>query len=243
MLGSSQAQPSSVPAPIKATVEGGQHAPPDSVNATAAAHSAMAAAMHTGKTQAADGPYFVYGRPLQLKNMPDCFEIKEDDISVTPVWAILPSLPLECWHPNALGKIGSRLGTPIAMDSLTMMMERVLYARILLEVDASKKLMDQVEFILSNGVISKQRVIYEFTPKFCSECHRFGHLNDSCQGSQLLAVAAGTATAATVNTITPKKAQTSEWTVVQRRNKNQKYMQKQQPSPAVTDEQGDQRQS
>ncbi|KAL0420291.1 UNVERIFIED_CONTAM: hypothetical protein Slati_3052000 [Sesamum latifolium] len=94
----------------------------------------------------AGGLYFVYGRPILLKIMPDCFEFKEDDISSTPVWAILPSLPLECWHPNALGKIGSRLGTPIAMDSLTMTMERVSYARILVEVDASKKLVDEVEF-------------------------------------------------------------------------------------------------
>ncbi|KAL0331189.1 UNVERIFIED_CONTAM: hypothetical protein Sangu_1664400 [Sesamum angustifolium] len=35
------------------------------------------------------GPYFIYGRPLLLKAMPDCFEFKEDDISMTPVWAIL----------------------------------------------------------------------------------------------------------------------------------------------------------
>ncbi|KAL2224682.1 UNVERIFIED_CONTAM: hypothetical protein Sindi_3098500 [Sesamum indicum] len=70
--------------------------------------------------------------------MPDCFEFKEDDISLTLVWATLPSLPLECWHPNALGKIGSRIGTPIAMDSLTMNMERVSYARILVESDRKK---------------------------------------------------------------------------------------------------------
>ncbi|KAK4441669.1 hypothetical protein Salat_0501800 [Sesamum alatum] len=36
-----------------------------------------------------------------------CFEFKEDDIGLTPIWAILPSLPLECWNPNVLGKIGS----------------------------------------------------------------------------------------------------------------------------------------
>ncbi|KAL0355077.1 UNVERIFIED_CONTAM: hypothetical protein Sradi_3954600 [Sesamum radiatum] len=89
-----------------------------------------------------DGPYFIYGHPLILKNMLAYFEFKEDDISLVPVWAILSSLPLECWHPNALGKIGTRLGTPLVMDSLTMKMERVLYARILIEVDASKKLMD-----------------------------------------------------------------------------------------------------
>ncbi|KAK4422066.1 hypothetical protein Salat_2157500 [Sesamum alatum] len=79
----------------------------------------------------------------------------DDDISVTPVWAIFLSLPLECWHPNALGKIGSRFGTPIAMDSLTMSMEHVSYTRILVEIDASKELVDQVEFVLPNGVTRK----------------------------------------------------------------------------------------
>ncbi|KAL0444067.1 UNVERIFIED_CONTAM: hypothetical protein Slati_2129400 [Sesamum latifolium] len=76
--------------------------------------------------------------------MLECFEFKEEDMSLTPVWAILPSLALECWHPNALGKIGSRLGTPIAMDSLTMKMERDSYTRILVEVDAFKELVDEV---------------------------------------------------------------------------------------------------
>ncbi|KAL0415831.1 UNVERIFIED_CONTAM: hypothetical protein Slati_3415000 [Sesamum latifolium] len=186
--------------------------------------------------------YFVYGRSILLKIMPDCFEFKEDDISSTPVWAILPSLPLECWHPNALGKIGLRLGTPIVMDSLTMTMERVSYARILVEVNTSKKLVDEVEFILPNGVTRKQRVVYEFTPKFCSECHRFGHLNDSCQGTQTPTVVACPATTATVKTDAPKKIETSDWTLVQRRNRNQPRQQQQnqqQTSPtAVSDEQG-----
>ncbi|KAL0307207.1 UNVERIFIED_CONTAM: hypothetical protein Sradi_6138000 [Sesamum radiatum] len=169
----------------------------------------------------AGGPYFIYGRPLFLKAMPDCFEFKEDDISLTPVWAILQSLPLECWHPNALGKIGSRLGTPIAMDSLTMRMERVSYARILVEVDASKTLVDHVEFKMPNGVTRRQPVVYEYTPKFCTECNRFGHHQNSCRDSQqpasatvAIGIAAVTKRAAT------KKAQT-EWTLVQRRQKTE----------------------
>ncbi|KAK4438694.1 hypothetical protein Salat_0203900 [Sesamum alatum] len=84
--------------------------------------------------------YFIVGRPLLLKNMPDCFEFKEDDIILTPVCTILPALPLECWNPKVLGKIRSAVGNPIAMDSLTSKMERVSYAHILVEVDASKSL-------------------------------------------------------------------------------------------------------
>ncbi|KAL0352146.1 UNVERIFIED_CONTAM: hypothetical protein Scaly_1603300 [Sesamum calycinum] len=181
-------------------------------------------------------PYFVYGRPLLLKNMSDCFEFKEDDISLTLVWATLPSLPLECWHPNALGKIDSRLGTPITMDSLTMKMERVSYARILVEVDASKKLVDHVEFILPNGVARKQPIVYEFTPKFCSTCNRFGHLKESCQLSAAPSATATNTDArnandAVVKTTAPKKAQPTEWTVVQHRQRNN--LKQQQPAEVV----------
>ncbi|KAL0411968.1 UNVERIFIED_CONTAM: hypothetical protein Slati_3786500 [Sesamum latifolium] len=164
--------------------------------------------------------------------MPDYFEFKEDDISVTLVWAILESLPLECWHLNALGKIGSRLNMPIAMDSLTMTMECVSYVCILVEVDVSKKLVDQVEFILPNGMTRKQRVVYEFMSKFCSECHHFGHLKDSYHGTQPPTAA----TAATVKTVAPNKTQNSKWTVVQCRNKNQKQLLQQNSPAAVSDE-------
>ncbi|KAK4422081.1 hypothetical protein Salat_2159100 [Sesamum alatum] len=64
----------------------------------------------------------------------------------------------ECWHPNALGKIRSRLSRPIAMDSLTMSMERVSYARILLEVDASKKLVAKWSIQPSAGVAATTTV-------------------------------------------------------------------------------------
>ncbi|KAK4397504.1 hypothetical protein Sango_1587000 [Sesamum angolense] len=172
----------------------------------------------------AGGPYFIYGGPLLLKPMPDCFEFKEDDISLTPVWATLPSFHLECWHPKALGKIGSRLGTPIVMDSLTMRMERVSYARILVEVDASKALADYVEFKLPNGVTRRQPIVYEYTPKFCTECNRFEHHKSSCGDNQQPTTAAATAVvgkSAANKQPTTKKALPTEWTLVQRRQKTE----------------------
>ncbi|KAK4422079.1 hypothetical protein Salat_2158900 [Sesamum alatum] len=127
------------------------------------------------------------------------------------------------------------------MDSLTRKMERVSYARILVEVDASKKLVDNVEFILPNGVMRKQPVVYEYTLKFYSDCSRFGHLKDSCQGPQ---PQAATPTVA-VKQSTPavqRKAQPDDWTMVQRRHKkhqgivsmwqNQAQIQKQQQKNA-----------
>ncbi|KAK4438303.1 hypothetical protein Salat_0164600 [Sesamum alatum] len=111
------------------------------------------------------------------------------------------------------------------MDALTRKMELVSYARILVEMDASKPLVDTVEFILPNGITRKQPVMYEFTPKFCSDCNRFGHLKDTCQGTQ--PVTAGVAPvkpthqAKLPTPAVPKKAQPGEWTLVHRRKKNQ----------------------
>ncbi|KAL0331622.1 UNVERIFIED_CONTAM: hypothetical protein Sangu_1707700 [Sesamum angustifolium] len=173
--------------------------------------------------------------------MLDYFEFKEDYQPYSDL-AIFPSLSIECWHLNALGKIGSRLGTPIVMNSLTMKMERVSYARILVEVNASKKLVDQVEFILSNGVARKQPVVYEFTHKLYSTCNRFGHLKDSCQSP---AIVAANAPASAVKTVAPKKVPPTEWTMMQRHPKNNPMHQQpakveQQPNiPAAdNDEQG-----
>ncbi|KAL0352117.1 UNVERIFIED_CONTAM: (S)-8-oxocitronellyl enol synthase CYC2 [Sesamum calycinum] len=100
----------------------------------------------------AGGPYLVYGRPLLLKAMPDCFEFNEDGISLTP--------------------IGHAYSNGLAHDED----EEVSYAGILVEVDATKPLVDPVDLILRNGVMRSQPVAYEFTPKFCKKCNRFSHL-------------------------------------------------------------------
>ncbi|KAK4432681.1 hypothetical protein Salat_1030300 [Sesamum alatum] len=89
----------------------------------------------------------------------------------------------------------------------------------------------------------KQPVVYEFTPKFCSECHRFGHLKDSCKGNLPPATTAATNATITVQPVVPKKVQDLDWTLVKRRNRFlkhaqwQKQQQQQQPSAAGRNDQ------
>ncbi|KAK4421949.1 hypothetical protein Salat_2145600 [Sesamum alatum] len=73
-------------------------------------------------------------------------------------------------------------------------MERVFYARILVEVDASKPLVDTVEFIFPNGITRKQSM-----------------------GTQ--PVIAGAAPVKPAVQVHVKKAQPANWTLVQRRHK------------------------
>lgn len=130
------------------------------------------------------GPYFVYGRPLLMKMMPSCFDFDEGDISTMPTWVNLPCLPLECWNEKALSKIVSRVGKPLYTDKLTSTKERLSFARVLVEVDAAKKLTSSIRIQLPNGRIREQPVVYEYEPKFCASCRMFGHPTDGCKASQ-----------------------------------------------------------
>ena len=73
---------------------------------------------------------------------------------------------------------------------------------------------------MPNGITRKQSIVYDFTPTFCTDCHKFGHLQETCQGvhQPVVATAAAPATAP-AKQAEAKKPQTTEWTTVHKRNK------------------------
>jgi len=126
------------------------------------------------------GPYFIYGRSLMLKNMPRCFRFGGEEFATVPVWVQLPDLPLDCWNARALSKIASRIGKPITTDRMTLTKERLSFARVMVEVDASKELVSSLEIKLPTGDIYDQLVVFEDTPKYCKKCKVFGHIESAC---------------------------------------------------------------
>ena len=126
------------------------------------------------------GPYFIYGRSLMLKNMPRCFRFGGEEFATVPVWVQLPGLPLDCWNARALSKIASRIGKPITTDKMTFTKERLSFARVMVEVDASKELISSVEIKLPTGDSYNQEVVFEVSPKYCKKCKVFGHIEGVC---------------------------------------------------------------
>ncbi|PWA81816.1 zinc knuckle CX2CX4HX4C [Artemisia annua] len=87
---------------------------------------------------------------------------------------------------NKLSRIASRIGTPLIMDKVTTAMcekgsGRANYARVLVEVDAAKGLVDSVEIWyrkLNRSMCLK--VEYAWQPPICSHCCVFGHSLEKC---------------------------------------------------------------
>ncbi|KAG5099586.1 hypothetical protein JHK82_044638 [Glycine max] len=104
------------------------------------------------------GPYFIFQRPLLLKVMPAFFDFGNEELSKIPVWVKLRNLPLELWNPQALGKILSKIGSPIRFDHLTTSKGSISFARALVEVDASLELIDEVRFRLPIGKTFVQKI-------------------------------------------------------------------------------------
>ncbi|PWA76509.1 hypothetical protein CTI12_AA232940 [Artemisia annua] len=87
---------------------------------------------------------------------------------------------------NKLSLISSGIGNPIIKDRITVSMcekasSRANFARVLVEVDASKGLVDQVEVNYKILVKSmKLKVEYVWRPLVCGCCKVFGHNFKSC---------------------------------------------------------------
>ncbi|XP_074576165.1 uncharacterized protein LOC141832578 [Curcuma longa] len=125
------------------------------------------------------GPYFMFRRPLFLKNMPEFFKFDDHEIKRVPVWIKLPGLPLECWNETCLSMIVSKVGKPLHTAKKTQTKKRISHPRVLVEVDASKKLVRNVTIRLPDGEFD-QRVIFEYEPRYCNHCTMFAHNTDDC---------------------------------------------------------------
>ncbi|CAI8614488.1 unnamed protein product [Vicia faba] len=113
------------------------------------------------------GPYTYRGMPMILKEWRKEFNLKKDLMRTIPIWVKFPMLPLHLWGKSNLSKLASAIGIPLVTDECTASKLRVSYARVLIEVDITQKLVEEISIKdkESNTVI--QRIEYEWRPKFC----------------------------------------------------------------------------
>lgn len=76
---------------------------------------------------------------------------------------------------DSLSRIGSTIGTPLFADECTTNQTRISYARMLVEIDATKPIIKQIKVQDAEGSIVEQQVVYEWIPSYCKKCQQVGH--------------------------------------------------------------------
>ncbi|GKA31463.1 zinc knuckle CX2CX4HX4C containing protein [Tanacetum coccineum] len=130
-----------------------------------------------------NGPWMVENKPLFVRKWEPGLCMSKLDTSKVPLWVKIYDIPLEAWNVDGISRIASRIGVPIIMDKITTSIcekpfGRALYAKVLVEVDAAKGLIDTVEICYKSlGKSMMLNVDYAWRPLVCEHCKNFGHLS------------------------------------------------------------------
>ena len=91
------------------------------------------------------------------------------------MWVRFPELPIKFYDAIVLKQIGSVIEPVIRIDSFMASDSRGSYARLCIQVNLDKPLINKVKV----GRL-KQKVMYEGISSLCFSCGRLGHKQESC---------------------------------------------------------------
>ena len=84
----------------------------------------------------------------------------KDDLARVPVWVRLYNVPLEYWTIKGLSCVASAIGVPLHTDHTTLLRKRLSYARVCVEIDASKTLVKEYDLELRIWSLIKSNVSF-----------------------------------------------------------------------------------
>ncbi|KAL0928937.1 hypothetical protein M5K25_000873 [Dendrobium thyrsiflorum] len=122
--------------------------------------------------------YFVNNYQMRILKWTPFFDIRQES-PIVPIWISFPNLRLHFFNPKVLHALGSLFGRPLQTDQATAARTRPSVARVLVEVDITKKHAKEV-WVGSKAYGYLQKVEFENIPDFCSHCKMHGHASTVC---------------------------------------------------------------
>ncbi|KAI0516335.1 hypothetical protein KFK09_009007 [Dendrobium nobile] len=122
--------------------------------------------------------YFILNCQMRILKWTPFFDVKEES-PIVPIWISFPNLRLHFFNPTVLHALGSIFGRPLQTDQATASRTRPSVARILVEVDITKKHAKEV-WVGSKALGYLQKVEFEKIPDFCTHCKAHGHSIAEC---------------------------------------------------------------
>ncbi|RHN45790.1 putative transcription factor interactor and regulator CCHC(Zn) family [Medicago truncatula] len=117
---------------------------------------------------------------LRLFERAKDFNMHKQRNSHAQVWIRLLELPPEYWMEGTLREIACAVGTPLLIDNATTKRLFGHYARILVDMDFSRKLFHEI-LVEREGYAFTLEVAYEWLPDYCTHCQNVGHDVSACR--------------------------------------------------------------
>ena len=121
------------------------------------------------------GPWFIGDHFLSIRPWEPFFKPSSANVALIAVWIWLYELPIELYEPEVLKQIGENINKVLRIDSHIAMEARGKYARLCIQIDLNKPLINTV-------IIGRfeQVVTYGGIHRLCFSCGRVGHKVDCC---------------------------------------------------------------
>ncbi|CAN6846331.1 unnamed protein product, partial [Brassica oleracea] len=111
--------------------------------------------------------------------------LQPPDLSAMPIWIDLKGVPSMLFSQKALKCLSRAAGKFVKLHPSTEKCLRLDVARVLVEVDLHKPLVERISFADKNGVQVLIDVCYPWLPPKCSICNAWGHKGAACNSRKI----------------------------------------------------------
>ncbi|KAG2281692.1 hypothetical protein Bca52824_052912 [Brassica carinata] len=123
--------------------------------------------------------------PLVVNEWSPESALQPPDLSAIPIWIDLKGVPSMLFSHKALKCLSRAAGKFVKLHPSTEKCVRLDVARVLVEIDLHKPLVEKISFVDKDGVQVVIDVCYPWLPPRCNICNAWGHKGESCNSRKI----------------------------------------------------------
>ena len=103
-------------------------------------------------------------KPFIIKSWDANMSYRKSSITTMPIWVKLPKHNVRYWGESTLRKIVGYLGRAHKIDTATLKIERMRYARVLVDMDINEVFPEKLYYTNEHDELVTQPVQYKWLP-------------------------------------------------------------------------------
>lgn len=120
-------------------------------------------------------------KPFIVKPWTKNASFEKETLNSIPIWVCFPGLGKHYWGERCLRKIAEMLGSVVQIDSATLNKDRLLFARVLIEMKLDGGFPETLAFTNEDNELVTFPVTYDWKPIVCDKCKQISHTREQCK--------------------------------------------------------------